>query len=164
MYIDFHTHGKLAKYLPFSKKYTNNLFDEAKRAGLDAICLTEHFNTQEFDTLYSYVIKNSERDGDSLIFNGLRIFAGMETDISEGGHILSIGNPEEIIELNKRLEPYKKKGEFLTFDKLSDLFEDYGVIIGAGHPFRDGSHIPELSPELLSRFDFIDLNGKDVAE
>ena len=78
MYIDFHTHGKLAKYLPFSKKYTNNLFDEAKRAGLDAICLTEHFNTQEFDTLYSYVIKNSERDGDSLIFNGLRIFAGME--------------------------------------------------------------------------------------
>lgn len=164
MYIDFHTHGKLAKYLPFSKKYTNNLFDEAKRAGLDAICLTEHFNTQEFDTLYSYVIKNSERDGDSLIFNGLRIFAGMETDISEGGHILSIGNPEEIIELNKRLEPYKKKGGFLTFDKLSDLFEDYGVIIGAGHPFRDGSHIPELSPELLSRFDFIDLNGKDVAE
>ena len=45
MYIDFHTHGKLAKKLPFSKEYTDWLLREAKEAGLDAICLTEHFNT-----------------------------------------------------------------------------------------------------------------------
>ena len=45
MYIDFLTHGKLAKKLPFSKEYTDWLLREAKEAGLDAICLTEHFNT-----------------------------------------------------------------------------------------------------------------------
>lgn len=43
--VDFHTHGKLAKYLPFSVNYTNWLLQEAKGTGLDAICLTEHFNT-----------------------------------------------------------------------------------------------------------------------
>ena len=38
--IDFHTHGKLAKKLPFSPDYTDWLFREARRAGLDALCLT----------------------------------------------------------------------------------------------------------------------------
>ena len=45
MYVDFHTHGKLAKYLPFSVNYNNWLLQEAKGTGLDAICLTEDFNT-----------------------------------------------------------------------------------------------------------------------
>ena len=42
MDIDFHTHGKLAKYLAFSPDYTDWLFSEAISAGLDALCLTEH--------------------------------------------------------------------------------------------------------------------------
>ena len=33
MRLDFHTHGKLAKKLPFSTAYTDWLFDEARRAG-----------------------------------------------------------------------------------------------------------------------------------
>ena len=48
MRLDFHTHGKLAKKLPFSTAYTDWLFGEARRAGLDALCLTEHFNTLQF--------------------------------------------------------------------------------------------------------------------
>ena len=56
MRIDFHTHGKLAKQLPFSTVYTDWLFAQAKSAGLDAICLTEHFNTLQFDELYRYCL------------------------------------------------------------------------------------------------------------
>ena len=113
MYIDFHTHGKLAKKLPFSKIYTNWLLEEAKNGGLDAICVTEHFNTLQFDEMYQYIVDSCKRDGDSLLAsNGLRIFAGMETDIAEGGHVLCIGKPEEILELNHKLEPYKEKKIF----------------------------------------------------
>ncbi len=164
MYIDFHTHGKLAKKLPFSTEYTDWLMKEARRAGLDAICLTEHFNTLQFDELYGYLIKVCKRDGDTLITpNGLRIFAGMETDIAEGGHILSIGTPEDILELNTRLELYKEKGSFLSFEKLMDLYEEYPVLVGAAHPYREGGHVPELPAEQLKRLHFLDLNGKDVA-
>lgn len=164
MYIDFHTHGKLAKKLPFSKVYTDWLFEEAKTAGLDALCLTEHFNTLQFDEMYRYIINSCKREGDSLITkNGLRIFTGMETDIAEGGHVLCIGVPEEILELNQRLEPYKEKEQFLPFEKLTDLFSEYSVIIGAGHPYREGGHIPELPLEQLKRLHFLDLNGKDIA-
>lgn len=164
MFIDFHTHGKLAKKLPFSTEYTDWLLKEARAAGLDAICLTEHFNTLQFDELYGYLIKNCDRDGDTLCTeDGLRIFAGMETDIAESGHILSIGAPEVILELNARMEPYKNRGEFLAFEKLMDLFEQYPVITGAGHPFREGGQIPNLPLEQLKRLHFLDLNGKDVA-
>lgn len=164
MYIDFHTHGKLAKKLPFSEEYTHWLFSEAQGAGLDALCLTEHFNTWGFGELYQFIASHSEREGDTLVFNGLRIFPGMETDIAEGGHILSIGPMEAILELNRRLEPYKEKENFLPFHKLRDLFDEYPVIVGGAHPFRAGGHIPELPENELRRFDFFDLNGKDVAE
>ena len=167
MYMDFHTHGKLAKYLPFSTEYTDWLLREARRAGLDAICLTEHFNTQQFDTLYGYVEARGEKNGDAYIFEdagGLRVFPGMETDIAEGGHVLCVGPMEVIREMNRRLEPHKTKDRFLPAAQLLELFAEYPVLVGAGHPFRDGGHIPDLPPELLMRFDFLDLNGKDIAE
>ena len=128
MTLDFHTHGKLAKYLPFSKEYTDWLMSEALSAGLDAICLTEHFNTQGFDEVYAYIQDHSDRDGDSFIFNGLRIFPGMETDIKEGGHILSIGPMDAIRELNRKIEANKKKDSFLPFDSLMNLFAQYPVL------------------------------------
>ena len=163
MYLDFHTHGKLAKKLPFSEDYTHWLFSQAKDAGLDALCLTEHFNTWGFAELYRYITAHSVREGDTLVFDGLRIFPGMETDIAEGGHILSIGPMEAILELNRRLEPHKAKGQFLPFSELMDLFDQYPVLVGGAHPFREGGHIPQLPADQLERLDFLDLNGKDLA-
>ncbi|MCI5650087.1 MAG: PHP domain-containing protein [Fusicatenibacter sp.] len=163
MYVDFHTHGKLAKYLPFSTEYTDWLLKEAKDAGLDAICLTEHFNTLQFDLLYGYIADRGIHQGDAYVFDGLKVFPGMETDIAEGGHVLSIGPMEAIRELNRRLEPYKAKGTFLPALKLMHLLAEYPVLVGAGHPFREEGHIPELPEEVLEHFDFLDLNGKDIA-
>ncbi len=164
MYLDFHTHGKLAKKLPFSEEYTRWLLTEAREAGLDAICLTEHFNTLGFDRICRYMTEHGEKDGDTLVTDGMRIFPGMETDIAEGGHILSVGPMEAIREVNKRLEPYKEKGHFLPYSRLMDLLEEYPVLVGGAHPFRAGSHIPELEDRQLARLHFFDLNGKDVAE
>ena len=164
MRLDFHTHGKLAKKLPFSTAYTDWLFSEARQAGLDALCLTEHFNTLQFDELYRYLSSVSRRTQDVLeLSNGLRIFPGMETDVAEGGHILSIGPLEAILELNRRLEPYKEKRKFLPFAQLMDLFEEYPVLVGCGHPYRAPGHVPELPEEQLRRLQFLDLNGKDLA-
>ena len=164
MRLDFHTHGKLAKKLPFSTAYTDWLFSEARQAGLDALCLTEHFNTLQFDELYRYLSSVSRRTQDVLeLPNGLRIFPGMETDVAEGGHILSIGPLEAILELNRRLEPYKEKRKFLPFAQLMDLFEEYPVLVGCGHPYRAPGHVPELPEEQLRRLQFLDLNGKDLA-
>ena len=163
MRIDFHTHGKLARELPFSPEYLEWLFSEARAAGLDALCLTEHFNTLEFDRLYDYIQINYERDGDCFIKNGLRIFPGMEIDVAEGGHMTVLGSVESILKMNHNLELYKERGKFLPIKELSDMVKEYPVLFGAAHPFRKGSCIPELSDELLSKFDFIECNGEDIA-
>lgn len=163
MIIDFHTHGKLAKKMPFSSEYTNWLFQEASQSGLDAICLTEHFNTLGFNEIYQYISDNYPRDGDSFLFGSLRIFPGMEIDIAEGGHILVIGSVEDMIDLNYNLDDYKEKNHFLSFENLLLLLKKYTVLLGAAHPFREGGHIPGLPFEQLRHFDFIDLNGKDIA-
>ena len=165
MRLDVHTHGKLAKKLPFSTTYTDWLFGEARRAGLDALCLTEHFNTLQFGDLYRYLTAVSRRVGDCLeLANGLRIFPGMETDVAEGGHILSIGPLEAILELNRRLEPHKEKETFLPLADLLDLLEQYPVLVGCAHPFRAPGRVPEQPMEQLRRFHFLDLNGKDMAQ
>ena len=163
MDIDFHTHGKLAKYLAFSPDYTDWLFNEAKEAGLDAICLTEHLNTQGFRDVYTDIAERFERVGDAYDVNGLLVFPGMETDVAEGGHTLALGPMEEILDLNAWLEPHKERGRFLPFDQLADEVGRRGLRFGAGHPFRAPGHLPELSDEQLARFDFLDLNGKDLA-
>lgn len=164
MKIDFHTHGKLAKKLPFSGEYTDWLFREAEKAGLDALCLTEHFNTLGFQEVYRYILERCTREGDSLVTeSGFRIFPGMETDIAEGGHTLIIGPVECILEMNRRLESNKEKGKFLPFEKLAEMVEEYPVMFGAGHPYREGGHIPELPDEMLAKFFFLDINGKDLA-
>ena len=87
----------------------------------------------------------------------------METDIAEGGHTLIIGPMECILEMNRRLEPNKEKGKFLPFEKLAEMVEEYPVIFGAGHPYREGGHIPELPDDMLKKFFFLDVNGKDLA-
>ena len=88
----------------------------------------------------------------------------MSLGTAGGGHILSLGTVETILELNQRLAAHKQPGHFLPFEKLLDLFREYDVLLGAAHPYRAGGHIPELPREQLERLDFLDLNGKDVAE
>lgn len=165
MNIDFHTHGKLAKKLPFSKEYTEWLFSEAVDAGLHAICLTEHFNTLGFEEVYEYIRDRYRQEGDCFVTNkGLKIFPGMEVDIAEGGHTLAIGDMDCILGVNRLLEPYKEKGRFMNAEEWILLAKKNHLLLGAGHPFREGGHIHELPPEILDQFDFIDRNGKDSAE
>ena len=163
MIIDFHTHGKLAKYLKFSPEYTDWLFGEAKAAGLDAVCLTEHFNTLGFSTVYADIANRFPREGDAFDVNGLLVFPGMEVDIAESGHTLVLGTMEEILDFNHALEPHKEKDAFLPLAELAAEVRARGLFFGAGHPFRAPGHIPEQTPEALAAFEFVDLNGKDLA-
>ncbi|MGL4624222.1 MAG: PHP domain-containing protein [Culicoidibacterales bacterium] len=164
MKLDFHTHGKLAKKLPFSEVYTQWLLQAAKKSGLDAICLTEHFNTLEFETLYDYITTYCTCDEDSYVTpEGLRIFLGLEIDIYEGGHTLVIGSKETVMTIYRQLLPFHNQENFLGIDDLYKLLSGKELIFGAAHAYRSGSNIPHLSEQQLGYFDFYDLNGKDLA-
>ena len=167
MRIDFHTHSKLAKKMPFSQKYTEGILYEAKRAGLDAICLTEHYGGTDLDKSFEYIIANMERCGDSFVYaNGLKVFLGLEINAEEGGHFLTIGSAEQIQEIYHELGIYLQTKEHPTFAKILEIVKPRPVLFGVSHPFRinsKGNAMPDLPEEQLKQLDFVDLNGKDVA-
>jgi tyrosine-protein phosphatase YwqE len=139
MKIDFHSHAKMTKRICFSLEYTEYLFREISNCGLDAICLTEHFNSIEFNKVYKYISNKYDNIGDHFLVNGIKVFTGMEIDIKEGGHILIIGNINSILDINFKLKNNKEKNNFIVFKDLLNLLSPYNLIVGAAHPFRKKS-------------------------
>jgi hypothetical protein len=121
MKIDFHTHSKLGKKLPFSPQYTEWHLRQAKLAGLDAICITEHYNGIEMESTFDYIQANMERVGDAFVTgDGLTIFMGLEIDALEGGHFL-------ISRLNMRYKRHLRKiAAFFAKKRASNIFSISG--------------------------------------
>lgn len=122
--------------LPVSIEYMEAMFKGAGDAGLDAICLTEHFNTIGFYELYNHIRSHYEQNGDTFMYGDLKIFPGMEVDVEEGVHILVLGKIDDIISMNHELEPRKQKGNFISFNDLIAMTKERNLYIGAAHPFR----------------------------
>ena len=137
MKIDLHTHAKLSKASDFSKVYYEEMIREALDNGLDALALTEHFNTRHFEEVYQ-LDRMFPYNGEYYDADGLKIFPGMEVDIRETGHILLIGRKEYILETRRQLDGYTEKGSFIPFDDLMDLAEAFPR--SRSVPIRSGEH------------------------
>ena len=164
MKIDFHTHAKLTKRIPYSQEYTKSNFRDAKLYGLDAICVTEHYDSSQVDLVYKYIHDNLEKEGDSYLFEGLRIFCGIEIDIAEGGHIVAIGTLNEISDLYNDFHEQGKRKNHPTFEQLLSVIKRPFLLIGAAHPFRmEDDCLLQLNDEQIRQLDYIELSGKDIA-
>lgn len=162
MNIDLHTHGKLSKKSSFSPDYFREMVREAIANGLDAIALTEHFNTSNFFAMYETLDRMYPYNGHYYEADGLKIFPGMEVDIAETGHILLIGLKEHILDVRSSLEDYTKEGHFIPFRQLLDLADSLDLWKIGGHPFRSSTPLHHLDPEQLARLDAFDFNAKDI--
>ena len=162
MKIDFHTHGKLSKKVTFSLEYFKEMLDAAKKNGLDAIALTEHFNTHQFMDVYDTLDKEFPYANDYYDVNGVKVFPGMEVDIQEKGHILFIGGRENIRGLRLKLNSYTEKNHFIPFRTLLEEASEFEFLKIGAHPFRDSTPLHHLERELLMKLDAFDLNGKDL--
>jgi len=164
MNIDFHTHSKLGKKLPFSHKYTQWHLRQAKLAGLDAICITEHYNGTEMDATFNYIQTKMKCMDDSFVADdGLIVFMGLEIDAFEGGHFLTIGTMRDIKDIYQKLQPFLQAAQHPTFPQLLGIVKPLPVLFGASHPFRDSNNVCHLKAGQLCLLDFLELNGKDSA-
>lgn len=162
MNIDFHTHVKISKKSEFLPEYFREMVKEAKAAGLDAIALTEHFNTLNFLDVYNYLDDHFLYKEDYYEVEGLKIFPGMEVDVKEVGHILLISRRESILSIFNELKPHLNEKNFIPFADLMDLAESFETIKIGGHPFRPSTPLTQHNPNQLKRLDALDLNGKDL--
>ncbi|MGG3928554.1 PHP-associated domain-containing protein [Metabacillus fastidiosus] len=162
MNIDFHTHLKIAKKSEFWPEYFEVMVREAKIAGLDAIALTEHFNTLNFLDLYDYLDAHFPYREDYYEVDGLKIFPGMEVDVKEVGHILLVSHRESILSMYNELKPHLEEENFIPFADLMNLAESFETIKIGGHPLRPSTPLTQHEPDQLKRLDALDLNGKDL--
>src|SRR5699024_1612793 len=162
MIMDFHTHIKGSKRSPFMPSYFQEMIAAAKAAGLQAVALTEHFNTDRFMDVYNYLDEHYPYKHGYYEVDDFRVFPGMEIDVKEVGHILFIGARDDIITIRKLLDKYTNKGHFISFSELLDIGESYELLKIGAHPFRESTPLHQLPVEQLRRLDAFDLNGKDL--
>jgi len=162
MKIDFHSHVKISKKSAFMSEYFREMMIEAKASGLDALAMTEHFNTERFYDIYDYLYEHYPYANGYYIVNGLKLFPGIEVDVKEIGHILLIGDRHDIVAIRGALEYHTDKNHFIPFSDLLDLAENYDVLKIGAHAFRESTPLHQHDSEQLKRLDALDLNGKDL--
>ncbi|RDW16909.1 histidinol-phosphatase [Oceanobacillus arenosus] len=162
MKIDFHTHVKISKQSTFMPEYFNEMMREAKASGLDALAVTEHFNTLRFHDIYDFLEENYPYENGYYMIDGLKLFPGIEVDVKEVGHILLIGDRDAILDIRASLENHTEKSNFIPFKDLLDLAEERDVLKIGAHAFRESTPLFQHDPEQLRRLDALDLNGKDL--
>ncbi|RLL43684.1 PHP domain-containing protein [Oceanobacillus piezotolerans] len=162
MKIDFHSHVKISKNSMFMPEYFSEMVKEASDAGLDALAMTEHFNTRKFQDIYDYLDEHYAYVDGYYNVEGLKLFPGMEVDVKEVGHILIIGDKNEILAIRNRLDSHTEKEHFIQFADLMDIADEYNVLRIGAHPFRESTPLHHIDKEQLKRLDALDLNGKDL--
>jgi PHP-associated len=162
--IDFHTHVKLAKRVDFDIKFFNEVILNAQESGLNALAMTEHFNTKNFYEIYEQLDQHYPYVDDYYNVNGFKVFTGMEIDVKEVGHILCIGHKTKLLTIRRLLDGHTDKDNFVLFDELLQLGELHNLLLIGGHPLRPSTPLHHHDPSLLRRLDAFDLNGKDMHE
>lgn len=162
MKIDLHSHVKISKQSKFMPDYFCEMMEEAKANGLTALAMTEHFNTSRYTDIYEFLDQNYTYINDYYEINGLKLFPGIEVDVKEIGHILLIGNRNDILSIEKELIHHKEEENFISYANLLDLAEMYNVLKIGAHPFRKSTPLYHIDLDQLKRLDAFDLNGKDL--
>ncbi|MGL4337392.1 MAG: PHP domain-containing protein [Turicibacter sp.] len=161
MNIDFHFHTLLSKKATFSLDYFKKTIHHAKKSGLTAIVMTEHFNAKHFDDIFKTLDATYAYKGHYYDVDGFKVFTGMEVDIKEKGHILVSGHKNDITTIRQQLL-LDFGDKFASLDELLARLEKFNVLVIGAHPYRKGRELTKIRPSLLKKLDALDLNGKDI--
>lgn len=162
MKIDFHTHANLTKNVDFHVDEFIEKIREAKESGLDAIALTEHFNTDNFKEIYDQLEENFSYHGDYYDVDGCKVFTGIEIDIKEVGHILLIGNRVDILNVYEYVRPHIPDDNYVPFKDLLAFTKNLDLLKIGAHPCRTGTPLKHIDHDLLEQLDAFDLNATDI--
>ncbi|OON99087.1 MAG: hypothetical protein ATN35_00380 [Epulopiscium sp. Nele67-Bin004] len=158
MKIDFHCHMLLSQKTPFDKWLFEKTIAQAKKMGLDALVLTEHMPAQYFEQMFEYLQENFLYNGLCYNVDGFRLYTGMEVDIEGRGHILVMGERNDVLVLRRKFLAYENEPKL---EELINEAREYDTFIVGAHPYREGRELVGMDIESLKKLDALDVNGKD---
>lgn len=159
---DFHCHVKLLAGGTFRGPQLKRRLNAAKHLGLDVLAVTEHIDTHDFWIIVESLMGLCQDSSGNLQWKGMRLLAGAEISIAEGGDILLVGSAEGLKKLENRLGRLIR-GNFPRLNELLDASEDLGFLRIGAHPCRAGKELWKMGP-LLKRLDALEINARELSE
>ena len=122
--IDFHVHAKPSKRFPFSLPYFRLTIDQARKVGLDAFVVTEHFHAPDFWAGYQVLCQAMRYEhGVFTLSDGFQILTGAELGVAEGCDLLLLGTLDQ---LGRFLRGHEECGTRASWDKRSHEAAAFG--------------------------------------
>jgi len=160
--IDFHVHSKISKRFRFSLQDFGNIVTQARRTGLDAFVLTEHFHIPDFWSIYDLLCQTYHyNEGLLELDDGFRILTGAELGVAEGCDLLLLGTLDQLSAFSQRLPASPVTGYKPYFEETVRVAHSCGVLLFGAHMFRLEKELGKLGRVQLGSLDALELNGKD---
>jgi len=160
--VDFHFHTCLSKSNPFDLDFFKQSVISAREQGLAAIVITDHHDTHDYERIYTALDQNYEYNGHYYLMEDVRYYPGIEVAIREGPHLLVSGQRDSILTFYDRMRPHISPDTFCTLEEFFALQSGLDVLNIFAHPLRLGRELERVDPALISGFDALDLNAKDL--
>jgi hypothetical protein len=162
MKMDFHVHGTISSKLEFNPTLFRQMTRHASLVGLDAIALTDHFDSCDYLEIHHFLANEYQYEGDCYLADGIKIFPGIEVEIDEGPHLLVIGGRDEIAAFYRRLDGRFEPGRYINVWEYFKKQEGLNTLSIFAHPVRPHREMDRVHPSFYSRFAGLDLNARDL--
>jgi len=159
--VDTHTHPKLSKHFAFDGRRVARMVRMARRVGLDAMALTEHFHATGYWEVAAHLDRTYPARHGIYWADDLALIPGAEVNIREGAHVIVLGEVAELRRLDAAFPEPLSGGYEPRLGEFLDVTEDFEVARIGAHMFRVGKELGKFRPDDLRRLHALEVNGKD---
>ena len=159
--VDTHTHPKISKHYTFDPLAVDRMVWMARRVGLDALALTEHFHARGFWEVHQHLERRYPQRGGVFWAEGLGLVPGAEVNIREGAHVIVLGEVPELRRLDRAFAQPLSHGYEPRLREFLDVTDDFEIARIGAHMFRRTKELGKFAAADLRRLHALEVNGKD---
>jgi len=159
--IDTHSHPKISKHFDFSPASVDKMVRQARRVGLDAIALTEHFHASRYWDVHDYLECSFSCEQGVFRGDGVSLIPGAEVNIREGAHVIVLGEVAELRRLDRAFPRWLSDHYEPSLREFLDVTDDFDIVRIGAHMFRRNKELGKFPPGDLRRLHALEINGKD---
>lgn len=159
--IDTHSHPKISKHFAFNPISVTRMAAMARRVGLDALCLTEHFHAREYWEIPCHLENSFPCVRGVFWTDGIALIPGAEVNIREGAHVIVLGEVAELRRLDAAFPQRLSDHYEPTLREFLDVTDDFDIARIGAHMFRRCKELGKFAAVDLRRLHALEVNGKD---
>src|SRR5215470_2178182 len=133
----------------------------ARRAGLHAVALTEHFHAREYWKIHEHLERTYPSDRGVFRADGIALVPGAEVNIREGAHVIVLAEIAELRRLDHAFPERLSRGYEPTLREFLDVTDDFDLARIGAHMFRRQKELGKFPAGDLRRLHALEINGKD---